>query len=427
MKGWGDRGARSSGMEPWLDPFSSLSPSITVSWDSWINYFGIAIKGKHQIDISAAELAKARTEGLNVVVSQLTIRPRSSSNPDCYLAFNDIFKIPTKPFCPLDRAVYAITLFTKKPSSLNALQTVNMLQKIYKKKEEYNKTQITWLRRKDRQLLTLGTNRHSVDTRFAVRHTNTDWALQIQMVTLGDEGIYECQVTSHPIQRSFTRLKITEAYSIIPGAPDLHVKQGSSLRLECQLMAATELPQYVFWYRQGRMINYDAEPGVKVELTKSGSILMVNKTKPTHGGNYTCKASNAKPAYVMVHVIEEILDRSVCNLKTCLPSRNSQEIFPCLLEVSLEISVSQRERGGEASSHARWRQEEPQSSNFGEQLSGFPTCGRQLEDTEFHEPLPDVNHRLGSFASWNTGTNSFRGDGHTRRPIRTTSRYKILR
>ncbi|KAL2723050.1 zwei Ig domain protein zig-8-like, partial [Vespula maculifrons] len=342
----------------------------SISLHAYDSYFGIAIKGKHQIDISAAELAKARTEGLNVVVSQLTIRPRSSSNPDCYLAFNDIFKIPTKPFCPLDRAVYAITLFTKKPSSLNALQT------------------ITWLRRKDRQLLTLGTNRHSVDTRFAVRHTNTDWALQIQMVTLGDEGIYECQVTSHPIQRSFTRLKITEAYSIIPGAPDLHVKQGSSLRLECQLMAATELPQYVFWYRQGRMINYDAEPGVKVELTKSGSILMVNKTKPTHGGNYTCKASNAKPAYVMVHVIE----------------------------------------GGEASSHARWRQEEPQSSNFGEQLSGFPTCGRQLEDTEFHEPLPDVNHRLGSFASWNSGTNSFRGDGHTRRPIRTTSRsYSRIR
>nr|KAF7394311.1 hypothetical protein H0235_016906 [Vespula pensylvanica] len=105
----------------------------SISLHAYDSYFGIAIKGKHQIDISAAELAKARTEGLNVVVSQLTIRPRSSSNPDCYLAFNDIFKIPTKPFCPLDRAVYAITLFTKKPSSLNALQTVNMLQKIYKK------------------------------------------------------------------------------------------------------------------------------------------------------------------------------------------------------------------------------------------------------------------------------------------------------
>lgn len=52
------------------------------------------------------------------------------------------------------------------------------------------------------------------------------------------------------------------------------------------------------------MINYDEELGVKVELTKNGSILMVNKTKPSHGGNYTCSPSNAKSAYVMVHVIE---------------------------------------------------------------------------------------------------------------------------
>jgi len=111
-------------------------------------------------------------------------------------------------------------------------------------------------------------------------------------------------VTSHPVQRNFARLKITEAYSIIPGAPDLHVKQGSSLRLECQLMAATEKPVYVFWYRQGRMINYDEEPGVDVKLTPSGSILTVNKTKLTHNGNYTCTPNNAKAASVMVHVIE---------------------------------------------------------------------------------------------------------------------------
>ncbi|XP_024883565.1 uncharacterized protein LOC112462165, partial [Temnothorax curvispinosus] len=118
-------------------------------------------------------------------------------------------------------------------------------------------------------------------------------------------AVLRLQVTSHPVQRNFARLKITEAYSIIPGAPDLHVKQGSSLRLECQLMAATERPLYVFWYRQGRMINYDEEPGVDVKLTSSGSILTVNKTKLTHDGNYTCVPSNAKAASVMVHVIEE--------------------------------------------------------------------------------------------------------------------------
>ncbi|PBC34095.1 Peroxidasin [Apis cerana cerana] len=164
--------------------------------------------------------------------------------------------------------------------------------------------QITWMKRKNRRLLTVGKSTHSVDKRFVVIHSSIDWLLQIRAVTVQDEGIYECQITSHPVQRNFVRLKITEAYSIIPGAPDLHVKQGSSLRLECQLKAAAESPLYVFWYRQGHMINYDEELGVKVELTKNGSILMVNKTKPSHGGNYTCTPSNAKPAYVMVHVIE---------------------------------------------------------------------------------------------------------------------------
>ncbi|XP_018343220.1 PREDICTED: limbic system-associated membrane protein-like [Trachymyrmex septentrionalis] len=164
---------------------------------------------------------------------------------------------------------------------------------------------ITWVRRRDRQLLTVGTSTHSIDKRFVVRHSSTDWQLTIRTVTVDDAGIYECQVTSHPVQRNFARLKITEAYSIIPGAPDLHVKQGSNLRLECQLMAATEKPLYVFWYRQGRMINYDEEPGVDVKLTSSGSILTVNKTKLTHEGNYTCVPSNAKAAFVMVHVIEE--------------------------------------------------------------------------------------------------------------------------
>lgn len=112
------------------------------------------------------------------------------------------------------------------------------------------------------------------------------------------------QVTSHPPQQNFARLQIIEAYSVIPGAPDFYVRQGSSLRLECRLLSATEPPVYVFWYRQGRMINYDSEPGVKVEFNESGSILIVNNTKLNHGGNYTCAPSNAKPTFIVVHVIE---------------------------------------------------------------------------------------------------------------------------
>jgi len=107
-----------------------------------------------------------------------------------------------------------------------------------------------------------------------------------------------------PVQQRFVRLNITEAYSVIPGGPDLHVKQGSSLRLECQLMAAAESPSYVFWYRETRMINYDNEPGVRFEVRRNGSVLIVEKVKLSHGANYTCTPNNARPAHIMIHVIE---------------------------------------------------------------------------------------------------------------------------
>ncbi|XP_029036993.1 igLON family member 5-like [Osmia bicornis bicornis] len=163
---------------------------------------------------------------------------------------------------------------------------------------------VTWIRRKDRQLLTVGRRTHAVDPRFMVSNS-PDWNLLIKNVKRDDAGLYECQIQTEPVQQRFVRLSITEAYSTIPGGPDLHVKQGSSLRLECQLMASTETPSFIFWYREGRMINYDDEPGVRVEATKNGSILVVDKVKLSHGANYTCSPSNARPAYIMIHVIEE--------------------------------------------------------------------------------------------------------------------------
>ncbi|CAL7939876.1 unnamed protein product [Xylocopa violacea] len=164
---------------------------------------------------------------------------------------------------------------------------------------------VTWIRRKDRQLLTVGRSTHVLDTRFLIASNSPNWTLLIKNVNHDDAGLYECQIQTEPVQQQFIRLSITEAYSMIPGGPDLHVKQGSSLRLECQLMASTETPSFIFWYREGRMINYDDEPGVRVEATKNGSILVVDKVKLSHGANYTCSPSNARPAYIIIHVIEE--------------------------------------------------------------------------------------------------------------------------
>lgn len=42
-------------------------------------------------------------------------------------------------------------------------------------------------------------------------------------------------------------LHTTEAVAEIIEAPDLHINEGSTLRLECKLKRATESPLYVFW------------------------------------------------------------------------------------------------------------------------------------------------------------------------------------
>ncbi|XP_011639597.1 uncharacterized protein LOC105428798 [Pogonomyrmex barbatus] len=166
---------------------------------------------------------------------------------------------------------------------------------------------VTWTRQreKDRQLLTVGRGTHSIDTRFVIA-SGPGWNLMIKNVNHEDAGLYECQVTRNiHIENVLFRDIVTEAYRWIPVGQTSREGRATSLRLECQLMAAIESPSYVFWYREARMINYDNEPGVRFELRRNGSVLVVEKVKLSHGANYTCWPSNARPAHIMIHVIEE--------------------------------------------------------------------------------------------------------------------------
>lgn len=40
---------------------------------------------------------------------------------------------------------------------------------------------------------------------------------------------------------------LLEAIAEIAGAPDVHIDEGSTLRLECKIKQVTENPSYVFW------------------------------------------------------------------------------------------------------------------------------------------------------------------------------------
>ncbi|XP_055857215.1 uncharacterized protein LOC129920072 isoform X2 [Episyrphus balteatus] len=128
---------------------------------------------------------------------------------------------------------------------------------------------VSWIRRKDFQLLTVGLSTHSSDKRFLVEHTRHmgHWSLRIKSVREDDRGFYECQLSIYPTQSIFIELKVVEAVAEITGAPDLHIDEGSALRLECKLKRATENPSFVFWYHDNKMVNYDSQDGFSVTST----------------------------------------------------------------------------------------------------------------------------------------------------------------
>ncbi|KAH8352489.1 hypothetical protein KR084_004398 [Drosophila pseudotakahashii] len=228
---------------------------------------------------------------------------------------------------------------------------------------------VSWIRRKDFQLLTVGLSTHSSDKRFLVEHTRHmgHWSLRIKAVREEDRGFYECQLSIYPTQSIVIELKIVEAVAEISSAPELHIDETSTLRLECKLKRATENPAFVFWYHDSKMINYDSQGGFVVTsigqsnlqngqifrsspanksrvtmpiessngvlsnvlgnpdnfktpnipsstpymnqhqsaylLNPSVSVLTVKQVNFRHAGNYTCAPSNARPASITVHVL----------------------------------------------------------------------------------------------------------------------------
>ncbi|XP_037924959.1 uncharacterized protein LOC119660463 isoform X2 [Hermetia illucens] len=167
---------------------------------------------------------------------------------------------------------------------------------------------VSWIRRKDYHLLTVGLTTYSSDERFSATHLkhSEDWTLQIKFVQLRDAGIYECQVSTHPPTSIFLALNVVEARAEISGPPIRYLTPGSTLRLMCRVLQNTEASEFIFWYHDNRMINYDIDRGINVstEADFQSSELTISRTRREHSGNYTCVASNAQPASVLVHIFK---------------------------------------------------------------------------------------------------------------------------
>ncbi|XP_068239861.1 lachesin-like [Palaemon carinicauda] len=166
---------------------------------------------------------------------------------------------------------------------------------------------VTWLKRDDDYLLTVGQQVYAAETRFSAVHSDHTeaWELWVKDVQMSDAGQYECQLTTHPPVSFFFTLTVTQAEAVVVGPSEVHIEEGSHLALECQVINAPVPPVYIFWYHNNTMVNYVQHKSLQVDHLNYTSNLVIEKVSPHHAGTYTCEPHLALPANVTVHVVTD--------------------------------------------------------------------------------------------------------------------------
>nr|CAD7569160.1 unnamed protein product [Timema californicum] len=143
--------------------------------------------------------------------------------------------------------------------------------------------------------------------------------------------------TGTGIMSHFVNLHIVVPEAFILGSGEHHVDVGSGISLVCIIEKSPTPPQYVFWYHNDRMINYDtSRGGITVETEpgpKTQSRLTIRDAHDTDSGNYTCSASNTEPASIFVFVSEvNCID---IHMKTIINSITKFNLITCVRAVEL--------------------------------------------------------------------------------------------
>ncbi|XP_063980771.1 zwei Ig domain protein zig-8 [Diachasmimorpha longicaudata] len=197
--------------------------------------------------------------------------------------------------------------------------------------------EISWIRRRDWHVLTSSLFTYTNDERFQALHSegSDGWTLQIKYVQERDNGTYECQVSrSTGIISHFVNLNVVIPEAFILGSEEHHVDVGSIISLVCIIEKSPTPPQYVFWYHNNRMINYDTARATVNLLTEPGptqSRLTIRQAVESDTGNYTCSAANTKVASIYVFVTEGDKMAAIQRRKTSSGERTSGSLILALI------------------------------------------------------------------------------------------------
>ena len=127
-----------------------------------------------------------------------------------------------------------------------------------------NNKSVSWLRERDNHILTVDRETFISDSRISSLHTKTQISdivsLSIQKVQPEDRGWYECQVSSE--NKISLRVELVVVSPVVRlfggggGGGDIHVKEGSEVKLKCVVTNILEPPQYVTWYLNEKVSIY---------------------------------------------------------------------------------------------------------------------------------------------------------------------------
>lgn len=166
---------------------------------------------------------------------------------------------------------------------------------------------VSWIRKRDLHILTVGILTYTNDQRFQSLHTDgsDEWTLKVTSPQTRDSGIYECQVSTEPKISQAFKLNVVVSKAKILGNPELYIKSGSDINLTCIVLQTPDPPSFIYWYRGGSVINYSQRGGISVVTEKQTrtSKLLISRALASDSGNYTCSPSSSDAASVLVHVL----------------------------------------------------------------------------------------------------------------------------
>lgn len=94
------------------------------------------------------------------------------------------------------------------------------------------------------------------------------------------------------------------AQAKIQANTEMFYKSGSDINLTCTSEMVSHAPSFIYWYKDGYLINYSQRGGINVltDQQTARSTLLISRAAPPDSGNYTCFPSNtSKTAQSLPH------------------------------------------------------------------------------------------------------------------------------